>query len=505
MMKKLIIKQNFYKDSIALMSITTKVNQLEGVIQSSIGMATPINKTIIEDIGFNRAELDNSVESDMLIALELENESYLESVLTSFESFLVVKQDNDDVNKQYTNTKQAILELTPNLAVISIPGNYAYREVKTCLENNMHVMLFSDNMSIEEEKKLKEYASSKDLLLMGPDCGTAIINGIGLCFANKVAKGNIGIVGASGTGIQEASVLIDRYGAGITHAIGTGGRDLSEYVGGIMMLKGLELMQNDDETEIILLISKQPSSDVAEKILAKVKESTKKCVVCFINGKVTDTSIDFVATLEEAAMRVASLSLGKTISINYDKEKEIINTEIKKSTNGCKYLRALYCGGTLAAESDMIIGENLKVYSNVTKNPDNKLKDPFKSNGHTIVDLGDDLFTEGKPHPMIDPTIRNDRIIQEASCSDVAVMILDFELGYGSSENPVGLTLPSIKKALELAKTDNRHLTIICYVLTTNNEKQNVSQQLQMLQDLDVVTVDSNAQAARIAKEILSV
>ena len=61
---------------------------------------------------------------------------------------------------------------------------------------------------------------------MGPDCGTAIINGVPLCFANVVRRGDIGIVGASGTGTQEVTVIIDKMGGGVSQVIGTGGRDL---------------------------------------------------------------------------------------------------------------------------------------------------------------------------------------------------------------------------------------------------------------------------------------
>lgn len=504
MINKLVIKQNVYKDSISLMAITNKVNQLEGVIQSSIGMGTQMNKTIIQDIGFDAIELSKAKESDMLIALSLESDTYFEAVLETFDSFLVVKQEDDDTNKAYTNTKHAIHEQEANIAIISIPGNQAYRDVKTCLENGLNVMLFSDNMSIEDEKSLKEFANSKDLLLMGPDCGTAIINGVGLCFSNQVRTGNIGIVGASGTGIQEVCVLIDRYGAGVSHAIGTGGRDLSEDIGGIMMLKGMDLLEQDEKTEVILLVSKPPAPSVATKILEKVKLSNKKYVVCFINGKFEDSQVTFAKTLEEAAMMSASSSLNIELAIDTHLEAKIIEEQAAKHTKDVKYLRALYCGGTLAAETDMIVQEHFKVYSNVTKYDEMKLDNPFVSVEHTIVDLGDDVFTQGKPHPMIDPSIRNERIIQEAQDPQTAVMILDFELGYGSNNDPVGLTLPAIEKALSYAKEQDRHLTIICYLLTTDSEKQNVHDQYQLLRSLDVVIAQSNAQAARIACKIIN-
>lgn len=506
MFKKLIIKNNYYKDSITLMSVTSKVNTLQGVIQSTLGMATDMNKEIIKSIGFSNEEFKNTKQSDLIIALILENESFLESVAQSIEDMFIVKNE-DNTKKVYSNTKQAISENKDiNMAVISTPGNYAYMEAKRCLENNINVMLFSDNMVIEEELKLKQLASKKNLLMMGPDCGTSIISGVGLCFANKVRRGNIGIIGASGTGTQEASVLIDRHGAGITHAIGTGGRDLSKEIGGLTMLTAMNMLEEDSDTEIILLISKPPAKEVTEKIMVRIKQSKKKYVVCFLNGDkklVEESGALFANTLEEAAIFSASISLNKKIEIDESCEKSIAEKEIKKLNKEQRYVRGLYCGGTLAAETEMILSKEHKVYSNVTKIKENKLDNPFHSKENTIVDLGDDVFTQGKPHPMIDPTIRISRIIEEAKDKNVAIMILDFELGYGSNENPVGVTLEALKKAKETAKQDGREIIIICYLLSTENEKQNVEAQRKMLNSIDVVLTKSNAEAARICSLIL--
>lgn len=505
MFKKFIIKNNYYKDSITLMSLTNKVNALEGVIDSTLGMATDMNKEIIRSIGFDESEINQAKSSDMMIALKLENESYLDKVLSEIENMLIVKEEDNTI-KSYSNTKQAMNENSDiNMAVISIPGNHAYLEVKKCLENNINVMLFSDNMSIEEEKKLKELAVSKKLLMMGPDCGTSIINGIGLCFANKIRKGNISIVGASGTGIQEVTVIIDKLGAGITHAIGTGGRDLSEDIGGLMMLQGMEMLEDDEETKIILLISKPPAESVTKKILEKIKQSKKRYVVCFINGKketVEESGAVFASTLEEGAVLASSLSLNKEIKIR-EIDKEVVKEAVSKLNKNQKYLRALYCGGTLAAEAEMIISANNKVYSNVSKKEENKLKNPFESKENTIIDLGDDVFTQGKPHPMIDPSIRNSRILQEAKDKEVAIIMLDFELGFGSNKDPVGLSFDTINKAKEIAKEDGREIIFIGYILSTEVEKQDVSKQRELLKSMNIILANTNAEAAKIADSIL--
>lgn len=507
MYQKLVIKSNEYKDSITLMSLTKKVNDFDAVIESSIGMGTEINKEVIASLGFSADELAKVKTSDLMIALKLNNENELAVVMAKIDELMIAKE-SDDGSKSYASSKQAISDnKNLNMAVVSIPGNHAFLEVKRCLENNINVMLFSDNMSIEDEVELKKIAVSKKLLMMGPDCGTTIINGVGLCFANKVRSGSIGIVGASGTGIQEACVLIDKHGAGICHAIGTGGRDLSVEVGGMMMLQGMEMMENDDRVKTILLISKPPAKDVAEKILAKVKQSKKKYVVCFLSGDkamVEASGAVFASTLEEAGLITAGVNLGKVINVDYDGEEALAKTLAKKLKPNQKYLRSLYCGGTLAAEMEVLFGEKFNVYSNVTKIKERKLHDPFTSQEHSIVDLGDDLFTAGKPHPMIDPTIRNKRIIEEASQKDVAIIALDFELGYGSSTDPVGLTVPALQKAMDIAKADNREIIFLCYLLSTENEKQDLQHQKAMLEKLGVCLVNSNAEMARIARTIIT-
>lgn len=500
MYKYIVKKENYYKDSITLMSITNKINNFDGVINSTIGMATEMNIEIIKSIGFSNEEIGKINSNDMIIALVLENEKHLDKILTDIDELLIVKEEVEEKNKIYSNTSQAILENKKiNMAVVSVPGDRAYLDVKKCLENNINVMLFSDNMSIEDEYKLKKLAVSKDLLMMGPDCGTSIINGVGLCFANNIKRGNIGIVGASGTGIQEVTVLIDKNGGGISHAIGTGGRDLNEKIGGLMMLQGMKILEKDENTEKIVLISKPPAKIVSEKIINEARKSNKKYIICFINGEKRENidNIIFTTTLEETSYKALDIDLKS----KYDDM--IINKLKSKLNKKQKYLRALYCGGTLAAETEMIFSRENEVYSNVSKNKDFKLENPFKSLKNTVIDLGDDIFTKGKPHPMIDPSIRNSRILEEIKDEEMAVLLLDFELGYGANNNPVGLTFETLKKAKEILKQENRDLVIIAYLLGTKIDKQDYTNQLNMLKDLDILVVDSNLEAAFISSKII--
>ena len=304
----------------------------------------------------------------------------------------MLKLDNDDSAVEYkpTTLSAAVKHLEEaNMAIISLPGKYAAYEAKKALNNNLHVMLFSDNVTVEEEIELKKIGRDKGLLVMGPDCGTAIINGVPLCFANVVRRGDIGVVGASGTGTQEITVIIDKMGGGVSQVIGTGGRDLKSEVGGIMMIEGFKALIDDDETKVIVLISKPPAPEVAEKILNMVKNTDKPVVASFIGGDRIEiekhgaySSVD----LEDAARKAVLLSKGEKIEdftgfTLTDKEiNAIVQGECEKFSVGQKYLRALYTGGTLADEAMKMLGkQGYKIYSNIPLSPELRLADVHKS------------------------------------------------------------------------------------------------------------------------------
>lgn len=510
-MKKVLIKNNYYKDSITLMAVTNSIKSLDNVKNVSVSMATEMNKDILKNIGFSGIEIDNASETDMIIAVETDGN--INDIVELVEKELNKKNVKNTNGGIYENTAAAINDDEDiNLAIISIPGNFAYREVKRCLDKGINVMLFSDNVPIEEEKSLKEYAVSKDLLMMGPDCGTSIINDTGICFANKIKTGNIGIIGASGTGLQEVSVLINNLGYGISNAIGVGGRDLSEDIGGIMTLKSIDFLENDKKSDMIIVISKPPSNKIAKKIIERMTKIKKKKLICFINGNkelLDGADIPFEITLEDTAYKAVNIidnNFNKSVlddSVFIENISKNIIENIENGKKKGKYLRALYCGGTLASETDMLIRRDFNVFSNVTKNKDFLLKEPFSSKENTIIDLGDDYFTRGKAHPMIDPTIRNSRIIEEAKDKEVALLLLDFELGYGSNDNPAGIAIESINIAKKIAEQDGRRLVVIGYILGTEYDKQDKNKQEKMLKDNGVFLANSNAQASRIAKNIL--
>jgi succinyl-CoA synthetase alpha subunit len=372
-------------------------------------------------------------------------------------------------------------------------------------------MLFSDNVPLEQEIDLKRMAKERGLLMMGPDAGTAIINGKPLCFANVVRQGDIGLVGASGTGLQEVSVAIHKEGAGVSQAIGTGGRDLkNDEVGGTMMLMGIEALKNDDATSVITVISKPPSNSVAEKVISALKETGKPCVVHFIGlaARESEGNVHFAGNLEETAGMSVALSRGekytpRTFTISDSEVERIVEAESRGMAGEQQFLRGLFTGGTLADEALILLHGTIgDVFSN-NQEEKYQLPDPHTSQGHTIVDLGEDQFTVGRPHPMIDPSTRTDRIEREMEDPEMAVLLLDVVIGYGSGDDPAGAMTEHIRRAKEAAASRGGYLSVIASVTGTEQDPQRLDAQRRTLEDAGCVVMPSNYQAAMLAKRIL--
>ncbi len=488
------------------MGISKRLGTLPGVESVSVSMGTDMNKQMLIDTGFDDSAVKDASPNDLMIVCTYDDEIDHDALIADVEDALVIRSaDDDDTTAQRPKTlKTAHGQTKGNLAVISVPGEYAGNEARKALKLGMNVMIFSDNVSIEDEVELKQYAHENGLLVMGPDCGTAIINGSALCFANHVEQGSIGIVAASGTGAQEVSVLLSEKGLGVSQLIGTGGRDLSEAIGGRMFLDAFAALEADEATTQILLVSKPPHPDVADKVSERVNASSKPVVVCFLgdDGEDTDT-IKHAPTLESAVLATLELA-GKPTQIDEFPTSAEFTTALELGHGG--FVRALYCGGTLTEESRQIFHELLpdaEIHSNATKIESQQLEDVSQSAGNTFLDMGDDYFTRGKPHPMIEPEVRNERIVHEAEDAATRVILMDFVLGYGAHMDPVGVAQPALIQAIETAKAAGRPLTIVAYVLGTDDDPQNKAQQVSRLRDLGVVVCDSNAQAARVAAAII--
>jgi succinyl-CoA synthetase alpha subunit len=390
--------------------------------------------------------------------------------------------------------------------LISTPGQFATREAMRALNAGKHVMVFSSDVPIEDEVKLKQLGSQRGLLVMGPDCGTAIMCGIGLGFSNVVRSGAVGIVGAAGTGIQEVASLLDE--VGITHAIGTGSHDLSDAVGGVTMLAGLQALEADERTKVIVLISKPPSPQVARKILDAVKGLKKPVVVDFIGGDpkvIEDAGAIPATTLEDAAMKAMAVLRGQTFketkfALSEKKIREMVEKETELLTAEQKYIRGLFSGGTLCSEAQLLLKDLIgDVYSNVPLKPELKLPDVHESKSHTCVDMGTEEFVRGVPHPMIDFRFRRERMIKEAKDPETAVILLDVVLGVGANPDPAGELVVAIKEAKETAEKDGRYLPVVASVCGTAGDPQGLAAQQKKLGEAGVVVMPSNAQAVRMA------
>jgi len=512
------IKRGEYFDSVTLMIVAKQINEIAGITDAAVVMNTAENRSILESSGLLISEFDDAKASDLLICVNAENDEIAEKAMLQVDEVLEkVRHEISDTEDFLPKSLETALKSLPdaNLVLISVAGKYAAREAMKALKKGLHVMIFSDNVSLEDEIRLKKYAQEKDLLVMGPDCGTAIINGVPLAFANVVNRGNIGIVAASGTGLQEISSVISNNGAGISQAIGTGGRDVKKEVGGIMFLAALEALNRDKNTEIIVLVSKPPAKKVIEKILKKVENTHKPVVAIFLGAEeevFENSKVIPAKTLEEAALIADSILKGNNYNLVQDylgkrsikmKSNDKLFTIIINLTREQKYLRGLFCGGTLCEEAQLILHNIIgNVYSNIQSNKEFLLKDPWKSIKNTLIDMGSDEFTVGRPHPMIDYSLRNRRILQEAKDPKVAVILFDVVLGYGSNMHPAEELASIIQKAH--SQSPGGEITFVCSVTGTYEDPQDKKQVVKKLEYADVCVFESNAAASEFAGKIIS-
>ncbi|RZT38710.1 acyl-CoA synthetase FdrA [Cupriavidus agavae] len=504
---------NLYRDSVALMQLSARLGRLPGVAQASAQMATRANLEQMAGAGLLDA-VPEPRPNDVLLVLRGEAEALqgaLQQAAALFDE--KVSDTAGDARSEPLRSVQMAWDAggaRANLVLISTPGDYAAAEAMKALRLGMNAMLFSDNVSEAAEIALKQFAQSRNLLVMGPDCGTAIIDGLPLAFANVVARGDIGVVAASGTGLQQVTCLIDQYGRGITHAIGTGGHDLSEAVGGITMLTALAQLADDPATRVIVLISKPPAARVADKVLAAARQTGKPVVACFLGADpdaLRAAGVVPANTLEDAARLAAALSDGTAPRDDADADalRKRAAGLAARLTPGQTQLRGLYCGGTFCYEALLMLQDALPdLRSNTPTGKVARVDDLWMSRGNTILDLGDDDFTRGRPHPMIDPGLRNERIVAEAADPGVAIILLDFVLGYGAHEDPAGNVLPSLRAAREAAAAAGREVIFIGHVCGTGSDPQNLGAQRAVLAEAGVQLADSNAQAVRLCRAVLA-
>lgn len=507
--------RNLYRDSVSLMQLSDEIQAMSGISQASAIMASENNISLLLDSGLLKEAIDPSP-NDLLIVVEGESQESVDLAMQGAEELLNKRGDDEDSGElQQTPMRSIQMSLDKvkdaNLVLISTPGNYAAAEALKAMALGLHVMMFSDNVSHEDEIMLKKYSDTHELLFMGPDCGTAIVNGIPLGFANVVKRGNIGVVAASGTGLQQVTSLIDRWGGGISQALGTGGHDLSAQVGGVTMKQGIRALAADPNTDVIVLISKPPSPSVMESVIDEAEKCGKPVVINFIGADpkaIVGENLFGVPTLEASAAKAVDLTglPGKDQDDQFSlgNLKNLAKDLIKHLNSSQKFVRGLFSGGTFCFETLHLMGQEVgAIYSNILINPDWKLDNVWQSYQNTAIDLGDDLFTQGRPHPMIDFRLRRERLLQEAKDPETAVILLDIVLGYGSNMDPAGEIIPVIEQAQEYVKNAGRGLIFIASVCGTAGDPQNLERQESALRKAGVVLTESNAQSAILAAEII--
>jgi FdrA protein len=496
--------RNFYRDSVSLMQLSSTFAKLPGVEQASVIMASANNVNLLMEAGL-LAEMVEAGANDLLIALQ-GNADALDGALEAAESALKQPAPTAEQGTSHAipprSLEMGLADMVEaNLALISTPGEYAASEAFKALRLGLNVMLFSDNVELADEIALKRFARDHDLIVMGPDCGTAVINGIPLAFANAVKRGAIGVVAASGTGLQQVTCLIDRWGQGISQAIGTGSHDLHRDVGGISMLQGLKALAVDPSTSVIVLISKPPALEVAEHVLETAGKAGKPVVVNFLGADpalIRRANVFPADTLEDAAATAVALAEGKPPDTR--RPPGLSRSIPSKFAPGQRYIRGLYSGGTFCYEASLLLKKDLgRIYSNTPVEPVDRLHDVWASREHTVIDLGDDLFTRGRPHPMIDHRLRNERILKEAADPQVSVILLDIVIGYGAHPDPAAELAPVLHQATDLAKKAGRQLAVIGFVCGTASDPQDLSKQEGALRDAGMFLAESNAQAVRMA------
>ena len=507
-----VIRKNEYHDSVFLMRVAKRLSEQKGILQVAALMGTEKNKTLLEEIQVRGPEISAATPSDLIVAVKADSQEALASVLKNVDQWLNPELGSGVACAIRTLDEAVAFQPHSNLAVISVPGAYAAREARKALEHGLNVFLFSNNVPLESEISLKDYARERGLIVMGPDCGTAIIGGIGIGFANAVRRGPIAVIGASGTGIQEFTSLVHRMGSGISHAIGVGSRDLSDAVGGLSLLSALDALESDRQTEIITIISKPPGERTLANLTPEILQCHKPVVACFLGLKQMSLLPDLrhrtARTLNDAAAIAVQMVTGhappRFDANSSDIQKLIRREQINKNPDQ-RYLRGIFAGGTFCFQAQQILQEaGMVVHSNAPLSGNLKLADPMRSEENTLVDMGADDFTVGKPHPMIDPRLRQERILAEGQDRQVAILLLDFVLGFNSSPDPAGELVSAIDEAKSQARKRGGSLSVVASICGTEDDPQRLPYQVKVLEEAGAIVFPSSAQAAQFSALLIA-
>ncbi len=478
-----------WADSAKLMSASRKAKEEAGVIEAACFMATAANQAQAIELGLSDDTVAAAGADDLVIAVSGEGaQAGLDAAIAALEAAPT------SAGGPVKRSPRSITHVEAEVALVSVPGEYAALEAHKALGRGMDVLLFSDGVTEEEELGLKRRAHGLGRLVMGPGCGTAIIDGVGLGFANVVSRGRVGVVAAAGTGAQEATVLLDRAGVGVSQCYGTGGHDLHSDIGAITMIDAIGRLANDPATEVILCVSKPPDPEVAELVIAALSATGKPAAACFVGSPDLPEAegVDVAPTLEAAAASAARLA-GGTLEIPKDEPAEWVVPG---------HVRGLFSGGTLCAEAAAILAERLgRVASNAPAGAAYRLEPGEVGTGHVCLDLGEEEYTRGRPHPMIDPAARAELLEEVTRDPDVGVILVDVVLGHSSHTDPAGAIAPILGAALKRRS----QLRAVAYVCGTEADPQVRSRQVAALTAAGVRVCETNAAAARLAASLVGV
>jgi FdrA protein len=479
-----IVGRGVYLDSIVMMHVAAELRRLPGVGSVAMLMATEANRAVLCEAGMWPAEAEGAGPHDLVLAVRADGEETALAALDRATALLSARGHRDDASAAVW--PRSILSAAreardPNLAVIAVPGRYAAIEAQQALSAGLHVFLFSDGVALADEVALKRRARERDLLVMGPECGTSIIDGVGLGFANRVRRGGVGLVGASGTGLQEVSCLVHRMGAGISHAIGTGGRDLCEEVGGLTTQQALDYLAADPTTEVIVVVSKPASQRVADLVLVAAA-GRKPVVACLLGFRgATPAGVRMTATLEAAATAAVEALGSKPVPLELPRMRSEGGRRSRVAHPGnAGRVCGFFTGGTLCEEAQAIVGGVAKRF----------------------IDFGAAEYTRGRPHPMIAPDLRNAALAEIGNDPEVAVVLLDFVLGLAAHPDPVGVASGAITAARLRGMQAGRRLEIVAHVVGTEDDPQPLGEQERALRRLGVIVCPSNRLAAEVAREL---
>src|SRR5213593_3362551 len=468
------VRRNSYFDSIDLMRVAEQARQLAGVTEVAAVMGTAPGRSMLAEAGMWPPEAPEASPSDLLICVRASTETVARRALARVEELLSTSRDGGPVREDVmsrTTASAARRAASANIAVVAVPGAYAAIDAHQALSAGLHIFLFSDGVSLADEAALKHRARARGLLVLGPECGTAIINGVGLGFANRVRRGSIGVIGASGTGIQEVTSLVHRLGGGISHAIGTGGRDLQAAVGGLTTLQGVAALGADPGTRALLIVSKPSAPQTADAVLRAAGETRKPIVACLLGyDGATPPGVHTAATLEEAAITAVKLVAGSVRALERPRAPAY-------GARGA--ILGFFAGGTLRDEARRLVGD---------------------APPHRFVDFGGEEYTRGRPHPIIDPSQRNAAIVAAGDDADVSVLLLDLVLGDCAHADPAGALRPALAEAR--ARRRGRDLAVVAHVVGTDEDPQGLERQEEELRKLGVIVCASNRIAAETARAI---